>query len=573
MVDPEAILTSLLQPAFDAFELGADPVVRHSDRSDYQANGVLPLAKRLGKPPRELAQAICEAAELDAVATVEVAGPGFLNLALTEHFLADGIGALVGDARLGIATADVVHRVAVDYSSPNVAHEMHVGHLRGTILGDSLSRLLRFLGHVVVPRNHVGDWGTPFGMLLEHVIDVGVDSSASELSLGDLDEFYKAARAKFDADPEFAARSRARVVALQGGDAATLRLWRVFVDESVRHLDRLYRRLEVGLSPDDVVGESAYNSQLSAIVDDLDAAGLLVESDGAMCVFPDGFTNREGDPLPLIVRKSDGGFGYAATDLAAVRDRVSTLRCDRLLYVVGAPQMQHFEMVFVVARLAGWLPEGVVATHVAFGNILGADHKMLRSRSGESIRLDDLLSEAIERAGTALDARDAGLDVDHRELLAESIGIGAVKYADLSTERLHDYVFDFDRMLSFEGDTGPYLEYAHARIRSIFRRLGRDAPDEGATVQLGAPQERALALELLRLPEAIRAATDAYAPHRLCQYLYGLAQSFTAFYEHCPVLRADDEATRESRLVLCDLTSRTLHLGLSLLGIDAPERM
>lgn len=520
-----------------------------------------------------MAAAVCEIASLDGVASLEVAGPGFLNLTLADGFVADGVGAIAGDPRLGVPRADVVQRVALDYSSPNVAHEMHVGHLRGTILGDSLSRTLRFKGHEVVARNHVGDWGTPFGMLLEHVCDLGVDATAETLSVGDLDEFYKAARAKFDADPAFADRSRARVVALQGGDVASLRLWRIFVDESIRHAERLYRLLGVGLTRGDVVGESAYNAMLDGVVADLDAAGLLVESDGAMCVFPEGFTNREGEPLPLIVRKSDGGFGYAATDLAAVRDRVSTLACDHLYYVVGAPQAQHFEMVFAVARAAKWLPAGVVAAHVAFGNILGPDHKMLRSRSGESVRLADLLGEAVQRAGAALDARDATLDPDDRSVLAESVGIGAVKYADLSTERLRDYVFDFDRMLSFEGDTGPYLAYAHARIRSIFRRLGRDAPEPGTQVRIGAPEERALALELLRFPEAIDALLEWFAPHRLCAYLFGLAQTFTSFYEHCPVLRADDAATRESRLVLCDLTARTLSLGLSLLGIEAPERM
>jgi arginyl-tRNA synthetase len=573
MANPSSALGAMLQPAFDLVEPGADPVVRRSDRADYQANGVLPLAKRVGRPPREVAAAICEAASLDGIATVEVAGPGFLNLTLTDGFLTDSLRGVVGDPRLGVATPSVVQRVALDYSSPNVAHEMHVGHLRGTILGDSLCRTLRFVGHEVIPRNHVGDWGTPFGMLLEHVSDLGVDASAEELSVADLDEFYKAARAKFDADPAFAARSRARVVAMQGGDPATLRLWRIFVDESIRHADRLYGLLGVGLGPNDVVGESAYNAVLDGVVADLDAAGLLVEDDGAMCVFPEGYTNREGEPLPLIVQKSDGGYGYAATDLAAVRDRVSVLGCDHLYYVVGAPQAQHFEMVFAVARAAGWLADGVVANHVAFGNILGADHKMLRSRSGESVKLADLLAEAVDRAGAALDARDSTLDPDDRAVLAESIGIGAVKYADLSTERLRDYVFDFDRMLSFEGDTGPYLAYAHARIRSIFRRLGRDGAQPGAEVRLVEPQERALCLELLRFPEAIAATVEGLTPHRLCQYLFGLAQSFTSFYEHCPVLRAEDAATRESRLVLCELTASTLSRGLSLLGIEAPERM
>ena len=419
----------------------------------------------------------------------------------------------------------------------------------------------------MIPRNHLGDWGTPFGMLIEHVRDLGVDDAAEEFSVGDLDDFYKAAREKFDADASFAERSRQRIVALQHGDDEALALWRVLVDESIRHFDAVYRLLDVRLQPEDVAGESAYNDQLDAVVEDLERVGLLVESDGALCVFPEGYLNREGDPLPLIVRKRDGGYGYAATDLAALRDRVQRLGCDRLYYVVGAPQSQH------VASAAGWVPASVDLAHIAFGSILGEDHKMLKTRSGETPRLMDLLQEAIERAGAALDERGASYEEGERAYLAETIGIGAVKYADLSTERMHDYVFDWDRMLSFDGDTGPYLCYAHARIRSIFRRLDADGASPTARVALDEPQERALALELLRFPEALDAMLEWYAPHRLAGYLFGLAQTFTSFYEHCPVLRAPDEATRESRLVLCDATARTLSLGLSLLGIAAPERM
>jgi arginyl-tRNA synthetase len=531
------------------------------------------LAKALGRPPREIAEQIVEAADLEGLARVEVAGPGFLNLTLDDAYLASSLESVDRDERLGVPETAVRHRVALDYSSPGVGKELHVGHLRGTVIGDSLARLLRFYGHEVIPRNHLGDWGTPFGMLIEHLRDMGVDGSAVGFSVGDLDDFYKAARAKFDSDAPFAERSRHRVVALQHGDEETLALWRVLVDESIRHFDAVYRLLDVRLRTEDVAGESSYNDELDAVVADLERAGLLVESDGAMCVFPEGFLNREGDPLPLIVRKSDGGYGYAATDLAALRDRVDRLGCDRLYYVVGAPQSQHFEMVFRVASAAGWVPESVVLAHVAFGSILGEDHKMLKTRSGETPRLMDLLEEAVERAGAALDERGATYEEGERAYLAETIGIGAVKYADLSTERTHDYVFDWDRMLSFEGDTGPYLCYAHARIRSIFRRLDADGPGPTACVVLQEPQERALALELLRLPEALEAALEWFAPHRLAGYLFELAQTFTSFYEHCPVLRAPDEATRESRLVLCDATARTLAAGLGLLGIAAPERM
>ncbi|HEY8081770.1 MAG TPA: arginine--tRNA ligase [Acidimicrobiales bacterium] len=573
MTDLASLLSALLRPAFDAVEPGADPVVRVSDRVDYQANGALALAKRLGRPPRELADAIAATVDLEGLATIEVAGPGFLNLTLADDFIASSLAANYADDRLNVAEATERHRVALDYSAPNVAKEMHVGHMRGTVIGDSLARILRFYGHEVIVRNHVGDWGTNFGMLIEHLIDIGEDVAASELSVGDLDAFYKAAREKFEHDEAFAERSRRRVVALQGGDPETLRRWRVLVDESSRYFDRVYRLLDVGLKPEDVVGESSYNHLLDAVVEDLDHAGLLVESDGALCVFPEGFTNREGDPLPLIVRKRDGGYGYSASDLAALRDRIETLGCDRLYYVVGAPQTQHLEMVFAVARAAGWVPDGVDAKHVAFGNVLGPDHKILRSRDGETLKLVDLLLEAVERAKMALDARDAAYGPDERELLAETIGIGAVKYADLSTERMRDYVFDWERMLSLEGDTGPYLAYAHARIRSIFRRLGRDGPLPGARVSVADPHERTLALELLRFEESLGATLEWLAPHRLCGYLFGIAQTFTAFYENCPVLRAPDEATRESRLVLCDATANTLELGLSLLGIHAPDRM
>ncbi len=573
MPDPATALAERLGAAFSQVEPGSDPVVRASERADYQSNGVLPLAKRLGVAPRELAERIAATADLDGLASVEVAGPGFLNLTLSDAYLEAAVTALREDARLGVAPDPERHRVALDYSHPNVAKEMHVGHLRSTIIGDALRRLLRFLGHEVINRNHVGDWGTPFGMLIEHLVDLGETEAAQELSVGDLDEFYKGAREKFERDAGFADRSRARVVALQGGDEETLRLWRLLFDESVGYFNRVYQLLGVELTDADLAGESSYNDQLDDVVAELDRLGLLVESDGASCVFPPGFANREGEPLPVIVRKRDGGYGYAATDLAAIRDRVGRLRCDRLYYVVGAPQAQHFEMIFAVARLAGWLPDGIDAVHVAFGSVLGADHKMLRSRSGRPVKLVGLLEEAIERAGAALDERDADLDPDARAILAEAIGIGAVKYADLSTERTKDYVFDVDRMLELEGDTSVYLQYAHARIRSIFRRVGRDGPEPGAPVRLFAPEERALALELLRFPEAARHAAELLAPHRLCTYLFGLSQCFATFYERCPVLHAPDAETRESRLWLCELTARTLELGLSLLGIEAPARM
>ncbi|MDE3064441.1 MAG: arginine--tRNA ligase, partial [Acidobacteriota bacterium] len=432
-------------------------------------------------------------------------------------------------------------------------------------------RLHRFAGHRVLARNHVGDWGTPFGMLIEHLVDLGESEAVASLSIGDLDGFYRAARAKFDADEGFRDRSRARVVALQAGDPETRRLWKVLVDESVAYFSDVYERLDVTLSRDDVRGESSYNDHLADVVAELSAKGMLVDSGGALCVFPPGFTNRDGEPLPLIVQKRDEGFGYAATDLAALRERVDVLGADELLYVVGTPQAQHFEMVFAVARLAGWLPESVRCEHVAFGNVLGSDRKMFKTRSGGTVKLADLLDEATERARAGLDSRPGDLGDEERGVLAAQIARAAIKYADLATERQRDYVFDLDRMLAFEGDTGPYLQYAHARVRSIFRRL--DGPwSAPSSFALADGAERDLALGLLALPEAVAGAIETSQPHRLCTYLFDLAQRFTAFYEACPVLAAQGE-TRAERLALCDLTARALALGLSLLGIDAPERM
>jgi arginyl-tRNA synthetase len=559
-----------LQSAFDALEPGADPVLRTSERSDFQANGIMSLAKRIGRPPRDVAQEIVGHVDLADVASVEVAGPGFLNLTLHPGFLERQLLALLGDERLGIAMVSEPKTVVIDYSAPNVAKEMHVGNLRSTVIGDALARSYRFAGHHVIARNHVGDWGTPFAMLIEHLLDTGEGESA--LTIGDLDGFYKEARVKFDSDEAFKERSRARVVALQSGDPETLRLWRIIVDQSVSYLDLVYRDLGVSLVVTDVVGESFYNPMLADVVADLDRAGLLVNSGGALCVFPPGFTNRDGEALPLIVQKSDEGFGYAASDLAAVRDRVDNLHADEMLYVVGVPQAQHFEMVFAVARLAGWLPDRIRCEHVTFGNVLGTDRKMFKSRSGETVKLASLLGEAIERADEALKERNTDLDELARVELAVQIARAAIKYADLSTDRQHDYVFDLDRMIAFEGDTGPYLQYAHARLRSIFRRLGATWSPSSITFSLEVDQERHLALGLLAFPEAFEASLANLQPHRLCVYLFDLAQRLTAFYDACPVLSSEG-ALREQRLALCDLAARTLSSGLSVLGIDAPEKM
>ena len=566
------LLASRLQKAFDSVISGADPVLRPSDRSDYQANGVMALAKQVGKPPREVAELVVAALDVADIATVEIAGPGFLNLNLTTQVFNAQLRELSNDPRLGLEKSSAPKTVVIDYSAPNVAKEMHVGHLRSTVIGDALARMNRFVGNSVIARNHIGDWGTPFGMLIEHLLDLGEDQAVAELSIGDLDTFYKGAREKFEADDAFKQRSRLRVVALQGGDKETLRLWKILVDQSVAYFAEVYKKLDVTLTPDDNVGESFYNDMLDDVVKDLSAKGLITDSDGALCVFPPGFVNRDDEPLPMIVQKRDEGFGYAATDLAAIRNRVSGLKADEILYVVGAPQAQHFDMLYVVARMAGWLPENVRCEHVSFGHVLGPDRKMFKSRSGGTVKLVGLLDEAIERADAALVARGSELSDADRTALATDIARAAIKYTDLSTERQRDYIFDLDRMLAFEGDTGPYLQYAHARLRSIFRRLDAPYVPGEATFALESPQERQLALGLLALPEAFDVAFQTLQPHKLCTYLFDLAQRFTTFYEACPVLSSEG-ALRAERLALCELTARTLELGLSLLGIAAPQQM
>lgn len=577
MADPVLTVAELLRPTFTHIAGGADsdPVVRRSDRADAQVNGSLALAKVLGKTPREVAQMVLDAANLsDVCSATEIAGPGFINITFASEFLARELAAAAADSRLGVRNAPTSKKVVIDYSAPNVAKEMHVGHLRSTVIGDALVRMLEFVGHSVVRENHIGDWGTPFGMLIEHLIDLGETEAANELSVGDLDSFYRQARTKFDSNDKFKERARARVVLLQGGDEETLRMWKLLVAESTRYFDRVYQTLGVLLTADDLMGESVYNPLLAPVVDRLRTKGLLVTSDGAEVVFPEGFVNRENEPLPLIIRKTDGGYNYATSDLACVIDRVERIGAQVVLYVVGAPQAQHLEMVAVVSRMAGWVPEGTELTHVAFGNVLGADRKILKSRSGEVVKLDALLTESVERAAVAVKEKNAELPAAQQAEVARQIGIGAVKYADLSTDRIKDYVFDWERMLAFEGNTSPYLQYAHARICSIFRKAGIDrAAVRTLTPTLDHAAERALALRLLQFDTAVWDTLEKYSPHRLCTYLYELASEFSAFYEHCPVLRADSEAQKMSRLALCDFTARVMEQGLSLLGIESPEQM
>jgi arginyl-tRNA synthetase len=587
MADPLVVAAQVLAPAF-AQVAGlpvdeVDPVVRPSDRADAQANGALPLAKKLGRNPREVAEqvvaAVIESGAAAGFGTFEIAGPGFLNITFDPAFIAAQVAASAADDTLGVQKRTQPLTVVIDYSAPNVAKEMHIGHLRTTVIGDALVRMHTYVGDTVVRENHIGDWGTPFGMLIEHLLDLGEDAAQEGVSQGDLDAFYKEARAKFDADEAFADRSRSRVVSLQSGDAETLRLWKILVDLSTTYFAGVYEKLGVLLTHDDIVGESFYNDLLPQVVTRLDAAGLLEQSDGADVVFPPGFTNRDGDPLPLIVQKGGGGFNYATSDLACVIDRVERVGADLMLYVVGAPQAQHFQMVFAVAEMAGWLKPPTRAVHVPFGNVLGQDRKMLRSRSGEPTKFVEVIDESVERAGAAVADKNPDLDAAERAEVARMIGIGALKYAELSTDRVKDYVFDWDRMLSFDGDTGPYLQYAHARICSIFRKAEADHGIGRSSVATVSPtivetQERALGLRLLGFDAAVWEAIERSSPHKLCAYLYDLAGDFTSFYEHCPILKAGVDAdTRTSRLALADLTARVLQRGLGLLGIDAPERM
>jgi len=475
--------------------------------------------------------------------------------------------------------------VVVEYSSPNVAKEMHVGHLRTTIVGDAIARVLEFAGHRVIRDNHVGDWGTPFGMLIEHLLDVGPDSAGAALLITDPNAFYQAGRRQFDTDPAFAERARSRLVRLQAGDPDTLAIWQRLVDISREYLHQVYARLRVSLTDDDIRGESFYNDMLADTVAALEERGIATVSEGALCAFPAGFTGREGRPLPLIIRKSDGGYNYATTDLAAVRYRVDKLSADRSIYVVGSEQALHFQMVFAVAREAGWIPEGASFEHAQIGMVLGQDGNRLRTREGETPKLSDLLQEGVDRARGILDELDAASRFEPAELdaVAEAVGIGAVKYADLSTARESAYLFDWDRMISFRGHTGPYLQYATARIRSIFRRA--DAGDGDAAtgeaeagarragVAVTAGPERALALRLLDFGAMVTQLGETAEPHRLCAYLFDVASLFTTFYEECPVLKAEPESLRASRLALCALTFDVLTLGLTLLGVPIPARM
>jgi arginyl-tRNA synthetase len=576
VADPQEVLAARVQmalaAAFGAEYADADPVIRPSAFADYQANVALPLAKRLGRAPRDVAAEIQrQLAVEDVCSNVEVSGPGFINLTLRNEWIAQQAAGLLTDPRVGVPLADPRQEVVVDYSAPNVSKEMHVGHLRTTVVGDAVVRILEYQGHEVIRANHVGDWGTQFGLLIEHLLDVGEDAALRQLSAGEINAFYRAAQVKFDSDPAFAERSRHRVVLLQAGDAETLRLWRQLVDDSKHYYNTIYQRLGVTLTDDDLAPESFYNSMLASVCDELERDGIAVISNGALCAFPPGFTGRDGEPLPLILRKSDGGYGYDTTDLAAIRYRIRDLKADRLIYVVGADQSLHFRMVFAVARQAGWLTDEVSAEHAAIGLVSDPGGRRLRTRSGEPVKLITLIDEAVERAGRVI--ADRYDDPVLRQEIAEAVGIGALKYGDLSVARDSGYVFDFDRMLALTGNTGPYLQYATARIRSIFRKAGLDPNAVAPSLQLNEGAERALALAVLGLGSAVAGAARGAEPHVLAAFLFDVASTFTTFYEHCPVLGAPTPELRDSRLALCALTLRILTAGLGMLGIPVPDRM
>jgi arginyl-tRNA synthetase len=576
MADPQAALAALMSTALSA-EFGpefadTDPVIRPSAFADFQSNVALALGKHVGQPPRDVASRLAaRLAGSDLIEQAEVSGPGFINITLSGAWIAAAATAQLADQRLGVPLADRPERVVVDYSAPNVAKEMHVGHLRTTVVGDAFVRVLEFLGHDVIRANHIGDWGTNFGMLLEHLIDIGEEAAYAQLAAGEINAFYQAAKVKFDAEPGFADRSRQRVVALQAGEPETLRLWQMLVNDSKLYYNAIYRKLGVTLTDDDLAPESFYNAMLESVCDDLERAGVAVISDGALCAFPPGFTGRDGAPLPLILRKSDGGYGYGTTDMAAIRYRANDLHADRITYVVGSEQTQHFAMVFATARQAGWLPDSVRAEHVPIGMVTGADKKRFRSRSGQSVKLIGLIDEAISRAEEVI--KDRYDDPELRAQIAEAVGIGALKYADLSVARDSSYVLDFDRMLALTGNTGPYLQYATARIRSIFGRAGLDPELAMGPILPGEQAERALMLRLLSFDAAVAHTAQTVEPHKLAAFLFDLASDFTAFYEQCPVLKATDEAVRQSRLALSALTLKVLTSGLGLLGVPVPERM
>ena len=553
-----------------------DALIRQSGKpqfGDYQANGIMAAAKKLGLNPREFAQKVLDNLQLSDIAEkLEIAGPGFINIFLNPTWLTTEISAALSHKNLGIQATNK-QTVVIDYSSPNVAKEMHVGHLRSTIIGDAVARTLEFLGHNVIRANHVGDWGTQFGMLIAY-LEKMQNEHASEMELQDLEAFYREAKKHYDEDEIFAEKARNYVVKLQGGNEYCRAMWKRLVDITMQQNQHNYARLNVTLTEKDVMGESLYNPMLPSIVEDLKKQGLAVENDGALVVYLDEFKNKDGDPMGVIVQKKDGGFLYTTTDIAAAKYRYETLKANRALVFSDTRQSQHMQQAWLITRKAGYVPDSFSLEHKNFGMMLGKDGKPFKTRTGGTVKLADLLDEAIERATVLINEKNTNLSNDEKQAVIEAIGIGSVKYADLSKNRTTDYVFDWDNMLSFEGNTAPYMQYAYTRIRSIFNKT-----EINSTALLAAPltikddKERTLAIKLLQFEEAVQTVGKEGTPHVLCAYLYELAGIFSSFYEHCPILNAEDEAVKLSRLKLALLTEKTLKQGLTLLGIKTVEKM
>ena len=574
----QALLSEKVSQALIAAGAPADcePQVRQSAKvqfGDYQANGVMAVAKKLGMAPRQLAEQVLSHLDLNGIANkVEIAGPGFINIFLDPAFLADNVNRALQSERLGV-TKPQAQTIVVDYSAPNVAKEMHVGHLRSTIIGDASVRTLEFLGHKVIRANHVGDWGTQFGMLIAY-LEKQQQENAGEMALADLEGFYREAKKHYDEDEAFAERARSYVVKLQGGDQYFLQMWRKLVDITMSQNQITYDRLNVTLTRDDVMGESLYNPMLPGIVADLKAKGLAVESEGATVVFLDEYKNKEGEPMGGIIQKKDGGDLYTTTDLACAKYRYETLHADRVLYYIDSRQHQHLMQAWTIVRKAGYVPDSVPLEHHMFGMMLGKDGKPFKTRAGGTVKLADLLDEALERARRLVAEKNPDMSADELENLAKVVGIGAVKYADLSKNRTTDYVFDWDNMLAFEGNTAPYMQYAYTRVLSVFRKAGIDENAmNDAPVVIAEDRETQLAARLLQFEETLSVVAREGTPHVMCAYLYDLAGLFSGFYEHCPILSAESEETRNSRLKLALLTAKTLKLGLDTLGIETVERM
>ncbi|CAH5651087.1 Arginine--tRNA ligase, partial [Enterobacter cloacae] len=577
-VNIQALLSEKVSQALIAAGAPADcePQVRQSAKvqfGDYQANGVMAVAKKLGMPPRQLAEQVLTHLDLTGIASkTEIAGPGFINIFLEPAFLASHVDAALKSDRLGVSQPKA-QTIVIDYSAPNVAKEMHVGHLRSTIIGDASVRTNEFLGHKVIRANHVGDWGTQFGMLIAY-LEKQQQENAGEMALADLEGFYREAKKHYDEDEAFAERARSYVVKLQGGDTYFLEMWRKLVDITMSQNQLTYNRLNVTLTRDDVMGESLYNPMLPGIVADLKAKGLAVESEGATVVFLDEYKNKEGEPMGVIIQKKDGGYLYTTTDIACAKYRYETLHADRVLYYIDSRQHQHLMQAWTIVRKAGYVPDSVPLEHHMFGMMLGKDGKPFKTRAGGTVKLSDLLDEALERARRLVVEKNPDMPADELEKLANAVGIGAVKYADLSKNRTTDYIFDWDNMLAFEGNTAPYMQYAYTRVLSVFRKANIDESVlANATVNITEDREAQLAARLLQFEETLTVVARDGTPHVMCAYLYDLAGLFSGFYEHCPILSAESEAVRNSRLKLAQLTAKTLKLGLDTLGIETVERM